>query len=206
MELLKAKKEETEMILEPLQVLVQLSLLSFSPTGTKLSISNNELYLQRPYWLQGVLRYYNQDNKDDLYYLYHSIRRFFQWYIVKNNTFYNYLLKKASDGLAKLIETYSNLNKKNITHTLSVYKNVLDVQNPELFKDLNNSSKSIDDVFSGIVDIYSDEIISFLANVFELLEKETDNAVLDNHIQGINLILKSTNNKIKKWISDNLIC
>ena len=112
MELLKAKKEETEMILEPLQVLVQLSLLSFSPTGTKLSISNNELYLQRPYWLQGVLRYYNQDNKDDLYYLYHSIRRFFQWYIVKNNTFFNYLLKKASDGLVKLIETYSNLNKK----------------------------------------------------------------------------------------------
>lgn len=206
MELLKAKKEETEMILEPLQVLVQLSLLSFSPTGTKLSISNNELYLQRPYWLQGVLRYYNQDNKDDLYYLYHSIRRFFQWYIVKNNTFYNYLLKKASDGLSKLIETYSNLNKKNITHTLSVYKNVLDVQNPELFKDLNNSSKSIDDVFSGIVDIYSDEIISFLANVFELLEKEKDYAVLDDHIQGINLILKSTNNKIKKWISENLIC
>ena len=206
MELLKAKKEETEMILEPLQVLVQLSLLSFSPTGTKLSISNNELYLQRPYWLQGVLRYYNQDNKDDLYYLYHSIRRFFQWYIVKNNTFYNYLLRKASDGLAKLIETYSNLNKKNITHTLSVYKNVLDVQNPELFKDLNNSSKSIDDVFSGIVNIYSDEIISFLANVFELLEKEKDYTVLDDHIQGINLILKSTNNKIKKWISENLIC
>ena len=206
MELIKAKKEETQMILEPLQVLVQLSLLSFSPIGTKLSISENELYLQRPYWLQGVLRMYNQDNKDDLYYLYHSIRRFFQWYIVKNNTFFNYLLTKASIGIGKLIETYSQINKKNITHTLSVYKNVLDVKNPELFKDIGNSSKSIDDVFMNITEIYSDELINFLAIVFDLLEKETNVDILNNHIDGINLILKSTNNKIKKWISDNLVC
>ena len=82
---------------------------------------------------------------------------------------------------------------------------MLDVKNPELFKDIGNSSKSIDDVFSGIVNIYSDEIINFLANVFELLEKEKDD-IINDHIDGINLILKSTNNKIKKWINDNLVC
>ena len=83
---------------------------------------------------------------------------------------------------------------------------MLDVKNPELFKDIGNSSKSIDDVFKNITEIYSDKLINLLANVFDLLEKETDVDVLNDHIDGINLILKSTNSKIKKWISDNLVC
>ena len=34
-------KEKSDMILEPLQVMIQLALLSHSPIGTKLSVSNN---------------------------------------------------------------------------------------------------------------------------------------------------------------------
>ena len=41
-------KERSDMILEPLQVLVQLGILSFCPVGTKLSISENILQLQEP--------------------------------------------------------------------------------------------------------------------------------------------------------------
>ena len=35
------QKERQDMILEPLQVMIQLSLVSFCPLGTKVSISNN---------------------------------------------------------------------------------------------------------------------------------------------------------------------
>ena len=72
----KSIKEETDMILEPLQVMVQLALLAYCPIGTKVSVSNNILQIQRPTLFQGVWRWYNQDGKDDLYYLFHAIRRY----------------------------------------------------------------------------------------------------------------------------------
>ena len=40
-------KERLDMILEPMQVMVQLAILSFSPLGTKISISENTVILQR---------------------------------------------------------------------------------------------------------------------------------------------------------------
>ena len=67
-------KEKSDMILEPLQVMIQLALLSHSPIGTKLSISDNLLHVQEPNWSQGMLRWYMNDNKDDLYYLFQAIR------------------------------------------------------------------------------------------------------------------------------------
>ena len=74
MDLIKSHpKEKVEMILEPLQVLTQLAVLSYLPVGTKISISNNILHLQQPTMFQGVLRWYKQDNKDDLYYLFHAL-------------------------------------------------------------------------------------------------------------------------------------
>ena len=77
---LTTRKERSDMILEPLQVMVQLALLSESPIGTKVSVSDNILQLHPPSWTQGVWRWYNSDGKDDLYYLFHAIRRYYKWY------------------------------------------------------------------------------------------------------------------------------
>ena len=41
-------KERFEMILEPLQAIIQLALLSYCPIGSKLSISDNILCIQSP--------------------------------------------------------------------------------------------------------------------------------------------------------------
>ena len=81
----KQQKERQDMILEPLQVMIQLSLVSFCPVGTKVSISNNILHIQKPTYSQGVVRWWFGDNKDDLYYLFHAIRRFYLWYKSDNN-------------------------------------------------------------------------------------------------------------------------
>ena len=42
------KKERSDMIFEPLQVMVQLALLAYCPVGTKVSVSDNILQLQFP--------------------------------------------------------------------------------------------------------------------------------------------------------------
>ena len=72
---LTTRKERSDMILEPLQVMVQLALLSQSPIGTKVSVSDNILQLHPPSFFQGAWRWYNSDGKDDLYYLFHRTRK-----------------------------------------------------------------------------------------------------------------------------------
>ena len=77
------KKERFDIILEPLQAVTQLALLSFCPKGSKLTIANNLLTIQEPSWVQGMWRSYNNDTKEDLFFLFNAIVRF--------NRFYSYL-------------------------------------------------------------------------------------------------------------------
>ncbi len=200
-------KEKSDMILEPLQVMVQLSLLSHCPIGTKLSISDNLLNIQQPSWNQGIWRWYMKDNKDDLYYLFQAIRRFYMWYKPENCAIYSKILDTAIKGLKKLQETYENTDKISIKHTLAMYTNILSLETPNLFNDnTNEQAVNIDKVFQNITDIYNKKILAILFNILKLMDDETNE---DNKIQlmnGLLLIMKPTNNKIKSWIRENLTC
>ena len=66
-------KDKLDMILEPLQSMIQLAILSVKPIGTKLAIQENILYIQEPSIIQPINRWYNSDKKDDLYFLFQVI-------------------------------------------------------------------------------------------------------------------------------------
>ena len=133
------KKERFDMILEPLQSIIQLALISFCPIGSKLSIVNNILQIQIPTWTQGMTRSLNQDKKDDLFFLFSVINRF--------NKFYSYMKKKGGEytelynvlnelcklGIDRIIQTYSRGgdNHVHLLHTLKMYRTML--ENPEFF-------------------------------------------------------------------------
>jgi len=200
-------KERSDMILEPLQVMIQLSLLSHCPIGTKLSISDNLLHIQQPSWNQGIWRWYMKDNKDDLYYLFQAIRRFYMWYKPENCVIYSKILDTAIKGLKKLQETYENTDKISIKHTLAMYTNILSLETPDLFNDnTNEQAVNIDKVFQNITSIYNQKILAIIFNIFKLMDDETNE---DNKIQlmnGLLLIMKPIDNKIKSWIRENLTC
>ena len=73
-------RDKVDMILEPLQAMIQLALLSISPIGTKLHIQENILQLQSPTIIQPIARWYHADKKDDAYFLYGVIKRYLKWY------------------------------------------------------------------------------------------------------------------------------
>jgi len=160
MEILRTKeKERADLILEPMQVMIQLALLAHSPIGTKISVSNNILSIQPPSMTQGVYRWWNNDNKDDLYYLFHAIRRYYKWYKSQKDDVYQYILAWAVKGLDKLSETYNKADKNNIRHTLALYRNVLDLKTDEIFKDNKEDTVTIDQVFKEIINIYDDRLL-----------------------------------------------
>jgi len=198
-------KEKVDMILEPFQVMVELSLVSHCPVGTKVSVSDNLLHIQQPHWTQGVVRWYQNDNKDDLYYLFHAVRRYYMWYKnKKDNKIFKEILKSAIKGIDRLIETYKKSDRQSILHTLSLYKNLLELDNNELFKDEKKETVSMDQVFKNIVNIYNDNILRIVYNTLVLLDKEQNQDNKQHYIDGLRLILMPINSEIRNWIQENL--
>jgi hypothetical protein len=130
----KKKKERFETILEPLQAILQIGYLSFSPIGTKLTIRNNILQIQTPNYSQSVVRWYNNDTQEDLFYLFNIFYRFKKFYHFlsedkihhESKKLYDLLIELAKSGINNLIRTYSQTDKIHILHTLQLYKNILE--------------------------------------------------------------------------------
>ena len=123
------KKERFETILEPLQALIQIALLSYYPIGSKLTIQNNILHIQAPSYSQSVTRWYNNDTQEDLFYLFNIFSRFKKFYMdikVENTKLFELLIYLAKNGINNLIRTYNQTDKTHVLHTLQMYKNMLD--------------------------------------------------------------------------------
>ena len=198
-------KEKSDMILEPLQVMIQLALLAYCPIGSKLSISENILHLQLPSWSQGVTRWYMKDNKDDLYYLFQAIRRYYLWYKPDSCVIYEKILATAIKGIHKIIKTYENTDKISIRHTLTLYTNILSLESPELFKEAAEDSISLDSVFENITKLYNNKILSIVYNSLLILDTSNENDI-QHILSGLQEILKPQHLKIKTWIRENLTC
>jgi len=202
----KNMKEQSDMILEPLQVMITLSVLGFCPIGTKITISNNTLYLHRPTMVQGLLRWWEGDSKDDLYYLFHAIRRYYKWYKNENNKLFKELLVLAQKGIKNLIKTYQKAEKKSILHTLSLYGSILELETPDLFNKTTDDKESvtIDKVFETVKSLYDNKILLIVSCMFKMLSSTENVDDIDNYIEALNMALEPTNKIIRNWIQENL--
>jgi hypothetical protein len=139
---LKKPRERFETILEPLQALLQIGFLAFYPIGSKLAIHNNLLTVQAPGYTQHVRRWYNNDKKEDVFYLYNVFSRFNKFYKTvlagagENAALFALLNELAKTGINNLIRTYNQTDKIHILHTLQMYKGMLD--NPDLVRRIAN--------------------------------------------------------------------
>ena len=205
------KKERFDIILEPLQAITQLALLSYCPKGSKLTISNNLLAIQTPTWVQGLWRTYNQDNRDDLFFLFNAIVRFNNFYIYLKNEpadycdLFDLLVQLSKRGIDKLLQTYSNTDQPALLHTLQLYRTLLD--KPELFMEnmLNteHSKHSIDEVFIKIRELYTSREYIILYQILLTLENHPEN--YETYIQGLHILFTPVSDKIQKWITDNIV-
>lgn len=209
------KKERYEIILEPLQAILQIALLSFCPKGTKISITKNILHLQQPTMSQGIVRWYNNDNKDDLFYLFYVCKRFPQFYSslkkikIETINLYELLIILAKKGLDKLAETYSECDKLSLLHTIEIYKALLDNQNTItdtniLIDNKNEREKlNMEEIFNRITELYNIQQYRIIFNTLLLMRDNEKNYM--NYMKGLNDILLPTTLKISKWINDNLV-
>lgn len=227
----RGRKERFDMILEPLQAILQLSLLSFMPIGTKLMISNNVLYAQPPRWHQPLMRLYNNDNKEDLYFLFHVLIRFTKFYDFMKTSegevvreLYDLLILLSKKGIDNLIVTYQNSNDYALINILQLYRAIL--ENPHEFRNVDRYNPSedhpkatnavmaaskehdlrdIDKIFVTIKRLYTIDdyrLIYSTLCILRVSETADDAATV---IRGFGSIMEVKFAKIHKWISENII-
>lgn len=206
-------KDKIYMILEPLQSIIQLCLLSISPIGTKLSIQNNIINLQYPSIIQPFSRWYYKDNKDNLYFLFQVIKRFIKWYnpATNKNTplsldLYILIIKMSTKGLDNLLNTYNSIENNTISQVINMYKNLLVFSDATEIDNLFNNDKiiNIDEIFERIIYIYSPTLINIIHNTLILIENEDSDVYINNYINGLNLLMNKNNIIIQNWITSNL--
>ena len=100
-----------------------------------------------------------------------------------------------------------------IIPVLNMYKDLLNTcdinkihpdEKPENIE-ISEINTKIDDIFFNISSIYTKEILDVIFHIIQLLKKESNTNIIENYIDGLNLILLNINNKITTWINDNLI-
>jgi hypothetical protein len=206
-------KDKLDMILEPLQAMVQLAIVGVSPIGTKLTIQENILYIQTPNIMQPISRWMNSDKKDDLYFLFQVIKRYIKWYNPEKNKksplngeTYNLISKLSIMGLTNLLKTYGSGDSITLIQVIHMYKHIL--ESNEVYKednDIESNKMNIDEVFENITSLYDGVTLNIIYNTLLLIEKEEDSLILNNYIDGLNLISSKKHKIIKEWIKINLM-
>jgi len=211
------QKDKIDMILEPLQAMIQLALLSICPIGTKLRIQENILYLQIPNITQSISRWYNSDKKDDLYFLYSVVKRYIKWYNPTANKksplsadLYQLITKMAKEGFDNLFKTYSSSDSNTVIHVIQMYKNLLEYNNDKILTDefivnVEKNKVNIDEVFERIIDIYDPHILQIIQHTLLMMQEENDPSNQGHHLDGLNQMFMKYNKTIKEWIKINLI-
>ena len=204
------QKERSDMILEPLQSMIILSLLGFSPKGTKLTLQGNLLSLQPPAYSQGVVRWIQNDTKEDLYYLFHIFKRFTVYYKHLQDiqddkiSLYDLLLLLAKRGLERLQTTYSQHSVKSLQHTLRMYHAML--EHPEAMtsvESISDEQTMVNEAFSRIHSIYTNE--QLLACFYTLQQMVRDEENCECYIDATQSLMKGTWGGIEGWIRRNML-
>jgi hypothetical protein len=204
-------KDKIDMVLEPLQSMIQISLLSVSPIGTKITIQENILSLQHPNIIQPFNRWYHSDKKDDLYFLFQVIKRFTKWYNPKlnkksilNEKFYDIIINMSLKGLDNLLKTYNSSDNNAIIQVIHMYKNLL--ENPDVTEDKNHNEKiNIDEVFGKIIQVYDSDLLRLIESSLIIIEKEENINYVSNYIAGLNSNMIKSNKLVQNWIKINML-
>jgi hypothetical protein len=164
-------------ILDPLSVIIKLAILSYKPLNSKLSIHNNVLYIQEPGFFQSIVRYYFNDNKNDLHYLYNPLELACASFLNKKYETLDLipLFLTAQKGLDKLINHYKDT--KIIVHTLFMYHNLIsnyigNNYNKELFMKDTITPLYNETIVKSLNSKWSYDKIKVLLNMFEFVEKD----------------------------------
>ena len=184
------------LILEPFCTIIKLILLSYKDKGTKISIYNNSIQYQEPSYIQGILRIWSGDCREDLHNLYNPIIKIIE-YSNRNNEKEIYLLKKCVVGLKTLTSVYSS--NTIINHTLLHYINII-----EKFIEINiidNSLKKEAPLIEALKTFWDEKEIDLIYNMFIHIDNKDMDEEKNIYLKNIEDIINFKEKEVYEYIS-----
>ena len=184
------------LILEPFCTLIKLILLSYKDKGTKISIYNNSIQYQEPSYIQGILRIWSGDCREDLHNLYNPIIKALE-YCDLNNDKHIYLLNKCIEGLNNLIQNYDN--NSIITHTLNHYINIIKkyINNNEL----DDSLKKNTPIIEGLKTFWDEKELRLIYNMLVHIDENKNKNEKIVYLKNIEDIITFKEKEVYDYIS-----
>ena len=115
---IKTVPNQKNFLIEPMCCIIRLGILKYKDPGTKICIYDNSISYYEPTIIQGILRTWNGDNREDLHNLFNPIIVALRWYnpaIPFNRSFF----ERCRNGILTLKKVYEN--NSTIHHTLNHY-------------------------------------------------------------------------------------
>ena len=195
--------------LEPMSIIINLAILSFKEENTKIAITNNNMFIQRPSFYQGVVRYLYGNNREDICFLLKPIMRALEMYDPSDDEKLEYIFNKACIGLSKLKNSYNNTSST-VCHSLDLYISIISAhlngtpitvesyQESRQADDLNLSVATQVNIQKIFLNIWSESDIELLYSMFKTAEQTSEISM--TYIKSITNLVKSKKPEINKRI------
>ena len=177
------QRKDTVGLLDPVSTVFKLSLLSYRQSGTKLSILENEIILQEPTILQGLQRWFQGDERNDLHKLYIPLKLFLIWY--KDLPELDMVLWMVKQGIDKLQVTYRQ--HRILIHTLEHYKTKL--TEPEV-------TSANEEIYAKLRSLWTTNEISLVCKMFQEIDEHNLPAIT----RAIECILEGKQNNLQELL------
>jgi hypothetical protein len=177
-------------VFDPLSTIIKLSILSNKPSNSKISIQNNIISIQEFGIFQAIVRYYWENNKEDLHYLaipiFLACEKYLKKDFVEQIPEIKILFITAQSGLLKLMDTYTQYPL--IVHCLQYYHTII---NTYLGNEENNN---LFNNFKKINNIENIKEIIMYEETTKIKTKEIiDNKTIHNKTNDTKIIHNKTN-------------
>lgn len=180
--------------IDPFCTIFKLAILNYKADGTKISIKNNSISIQDNWMLQGLQRWYNNDERDQLHQLKLPIF-YFRGVVLQLITFnflnlnqdlLNYINDLAIKGLKKMKVTYDNDRKNGslVKNCIDDYIKILSTSytgedyESEMF---NIAKPTLFAIYHEYAKMWTEYDFKILKKLFNLVDLE-DNAKIKNKL------------------------
>ena len=187
-------------LLEPLSIIINLAIVSYKEEHTKIAITNNNMFIQRPTFYQGVVRYLYGNNREDICFLLKPIMRSLELYNPTENSQIKYIFNKACLGLSKLKKSYNNTSST-VCHSLDLYISIITAhlngspfavqsyQESTNTDELNLSISTKVNIEKIFKNIWNNDDIELLYSMFKTADNNKD--ISNTYIKSITNLVKS---------------
>jgi hypothetical protein len=198
-----------QFILNPLTVIVKLSILSCKPIGTKIHIQNNIIYLQEPGIFQALTRYIFKSNKSHLQYLYNPIKIACQTYLTKefiqNTPKIIDIFTSAKKGIDHLIQTYDVCP---ITVLCLKYYHVIisnyikQISSENIFKEDDTTDFYTDELITKLKEQWNTSKLKIILELIDFLLNHDMSENIINNIKSLETIIQTMDENTNKIITE----